>query len=224
MSRNSAETSLRIINSLDHYGLDINRMAMSGGENISRYLKALGVDLFLSSNEFDVSDAINNGFAAGLVYNTDQIYRTDNDQIRIAFDADAVLFSAESEKIFQEKGLDAFVKNEVENQDRALKKGPLAKFLLCLANLQQNTREYQLIRTAIVTSRDKNSGRRVLKTLRKWNIDVDEVFFLQGANKATILKSFGANIFFDDQDVHGLPASEVVPSARVPYKKGQEPK
>lgn len=224
MSRNSAETSLRIINSLDHYGLDINRMAMSGGENISRYLKAFGVDLFLSSNEFDVSDAINNGFAAGLVYNTDQIYRTDNDQIRIAFDADAVLFSAESEKIFQEKGLDAFVKNEVENQDRALKKGPLAKFLLCLANLQQNTREYQLIRTAIVTSRDKNSGRRVLKTLRKWNIDVDEVFFLQGANKATILKSFSANIFFDDQDVHGLPASEVVPSARVPYKKGQEPK
>ncbi|MDB7978989.1 5'-nucleotidase [Faecalicoccus pleomorphus] len=224
MSRNSAETSLRIINSLDHYGLDINRMAMSGGENISRYLKAFGVDLFLSSNEFDVSDAINNGFAAGLVYNTDQIYRADNDQIRIAFDADAVLFSAESEKIFQEKGLDAFVKNEIENQDRALKKGPLAKFLLCLANLQQNTREYQLIRTAIVTSRDKNSGRRVLKTLRKWNIDVDEVFFLQGANKATILKSFGANIFFDDQDVHGLPASEVVPSARVPYKKGQEPK
>ena len=224
MSRNSAETSLRIINSLDHYGLDINRMAMSGGENISRYLEAFGIDLFLSCNESDVNDAINNGFAAGLVYNTNQIYSMNSDQIRIAFDADAVLFSSDSEKIFQREGLDAFVENEVSNEDRALKKGPLAKFLFCLANLQKNTRKYQLIRTAIVTSRDKNTGRRVLKTLRKWNIDVDEVFFLQGADKTMVLKSFGANIFFDDQDVHGVPASQVVPSAKVPYKKGQEPK
>lgn len=59
----------------------------------------------------------------------------------------------------------------------------------------------------------------MIKTLRKWNIVVDEVFFLQGANKADVLECFGANIFFDDQDVHALPASQVVPSARVPYKK-----
>ena len=224
MSRNSAETSLRIIHSLDHYGLDINRMAMSGGETISRYLDAFGVDLFLSCNEDDVNQAINSGFAAGLVYNTDRIYEQPADQIRIAFDADAVLFSPESERIFKQKGLDAFVENEILNEDVALKKGPLAKFLFCLSNLQQNTKNLHLIRTAIVTSRDKNTGKRVLKTLRKWNIDVDEVFFLQGAGKTEVLKSFGANIFFDDQDIHGLGASEVVPSARVPYKKGQEPK
>ena len=60
--------------------------------------------------------------------------------------------------------------------------------------------------------------RRRLKGWHGWHL------LLQGAGKTEVLKSFGANIFFDDQDIHGLGASKVVPSARVPYKKGQEPK
>ncbi len=36
--------------------------------------------------------------------------------------------------------------------------------------------------------------------------------------KRDVLQKFGAHIFFDDQDVHASPASEVVPSARVPYR------
>ncbi len=221
MSRNSAETSLRIMNSLDHYSFDIGRMVMSGGEEISKYLKAFGVDLFLSCNEEDVSSAIQHGIPAGLIYNSSSKYET-QDQIRIAFDGDAVLFSAESEKIFQQCGLDAFVENEVKNQDKALNKGPLAKFLFSLSKIQKASKNQKLIRTAIVTARDRNAGVRIIKTLRSWDVGIDEVFFLQGANKADVLKCFGANIFFDDQDIHAKPASEVVPSARVPYKIGDE--
>lgn len=223
MSRNSAETSLRIINSLEHYKLDIGRMVMSGGEDISRYLKAFGVDLFLSCNENDVSNAINAGFPAGLIYTSQMDYHLPSEQIRIAFDADAVLFSAESEKIFKAKGLDAFVENELLKQDETMAKGPMAKFLFSLSRLQQLCKEQNLLRTAIVTARDKNAGKRIIKTLRAWNIIVDEVFFLQGANKADVLECFGANIFFDDQDIHAYPASKVVPSARVPYKEGEKP-
>lgn len=220
MSRNSAETSLRIMNSLDYYNLDIKRMMMSGGEDISRYLKPFGVDLFLSCNEEDVSSAVNRGFAAAVIYNGYKYDDIPEDQIRIAFDADAVLFSAESEEIFQKQGLDAFVQNEIDNQDLALEKGPMAKFLFGLARLQRELSSTDKIRTAIVTARDKDSGRRVIKTLRKWNININEIFFLQGADKADILESFGANIFFDDQEKNALPAAKVVPSARVPYKKG----
>lgn len=223
MSRNSAETSLRIFNSLEYYGLDIGRMAMSGGASISKYLKAFGTDLFLSCNEEDVKDAINDGIAAGLIY-SNKNYASKDEQIRIAFDADAVLFSAASEKIYKTQGLDAFVENEVKNQNKALEEGPFTKFLFALSNLQKLSQNQSLIRTAIVTARDKNAGKRIIKTLRSWDIVVDEVFFLQGANKKDILESFGANIFFDDQEIHALPASEVVPSARVPYKKGEEPK
>lgn len=223
MSRNSAETSLRIINSLEDYGLDVGRMVMSGGQDISRYLNAFGVDLFLSCNEDDVSNAINAGFPAGLIYNSNTEYALPSDQIRIAFDADAVLFSSESERIYQTKGLDAFVENEVSKQDDPMKQGPMAKFLFSLSRLQFLSKDQNLLRTAIVTARDKNAGKRVIKTLRSWNIIIDEVFFLQGANKAKVLECFGANIFFDDQDVYALPASQVVPSARVPYKEGEKP-
>lgn len=218
MSRNSAETSLRVIHSLEHYQLDIGRMVMSGGESISRYLQAFGVDLFLSVNEEDVSNAINDGFAAGLIYSHSDYANLPDHQIRIAFDADAVLFSADSEKIYQKDGLDAFVENEVQKQDIALKQGPMAHFLFGLSKIQNLCKDQKLIRTAIVTARDRNAGLRVIKTLRKWKIDVDEVFFLQGAKKADVLACFGAHIFFDDQEVHAKPASEVVPSARVLYK------
>ena len=100
----------------------------------------------------------------------------------------------------------------------ALKKGPMASLLKSLSWLQNETKDLNVLRTAIVTARNKDTGVRVIKTLRAWNIVVDEVFFMQGAKKADVLACFGANIFFDDQDVHALPASDVVPSARVPYK------
>ena len=221
MSRNSADTSLRIIHSLDHYHMDVGRMVLSGGEDISRYLSAFGVDLFLSCNENDVSNAIQNGYAAGMIYARNQEYDFPSNQIRIAFDADAVLFSAESEKIYKENGLDAFNQNEIDKQDIALSKGPMANFLKALSHLQKETRNLNVLRTAIVTARNKDTGVRVIKTLRTWNIVVDEVFFMQGAKKADVLACFGANIFFDDQDVHAGPASKVVPSARVPYKEGE---
>ncbi|MBB5183691.1 5'-nucleotidase [Catenisphaera adipataccumulans] len=215
MSRNSAETSLRMINSIDHYGLDINRMAMSGGEAIDRYLEPFGVDLFLSRKEEDVNRALKSGFPAGLIYPHDSYQANADDPIRIAFDADAVLFSGDSENIYQQHGLDAFRENEVKNENNAMKKGPMAKFLFQLSHLQKECAGHNVLRTAIVTARDKDSGKRVIKTLRQWNVIVDEVFFLQGAKKADVLKSFQADIFFDDQDVHAKPASEVVPSARV---------
>lgn len=85
----------------------------------------------------------------------------------------------------------------------------------------KETKDLNVLRTAIVTARNKDTGVRVIKTLRAWNIVVDEVFFMQGAKKADVLACFGANIFFDDQDVHALPASDVVPSARVPYREGE---
>lgn len=220
MSRNSADTSLRIIHSLEHYKMDVGRMVLSGGEDISRYLSAFGVDLFLSCNEEDVFHAIHAGFAAGMIYARDTKYSFPSGQIRIAFDADAVLFSDDSEKIYQENGLEAFNKNEIQNQDVELKKGPMANFLKSLSWLQSQTKDLNVLRTAIVTARNKDTGVRVIKTLRAWNIIVDEVFFMQGAKKADVLACFGANIFFDDQDVHAGAASEVVPSARVPYKIG----
>jgi 5'-nucleotidase len=54
MSRNSADTSLRVFNSLQHYGLDITRAALAGGAPMTPYLGALKIGLFLSAHEMDV--------------------------------------------------------------------------------------------------------------------------------------------------------------------------
>ncbi len=221
MSRNNPDTMLRISHSIDHYGLDITRAALTSGTSIVPYLNAFKVDLFLSADEADVQDAINAHIAAGLIYENSGSYKEAlSDQIRIAFDGDAVLFSDASEEIYQTKGLEAFLEHEKENAKKPLPAGPFAKLLKTLAYIQKEFDSQQNpIRTAIVTARNFPAHERVILTLRKWQIRVDEAFFLGGAKKEEVLKAFGAQIFFDDQEIH---LTDKVPSVRVPYQKKEK--
>ena len=147
------------------------------------------------------------------------------DQIRIAFDGDAVLFVSESERIYQHEGMQAFMDNGRAKADIPLQKGPFANFLSTIAHIQELFKDTgnSPIRTALVTSRNAPAHERAIKTLRKWNVHIDEVFFLGGVSKRDVLSAFGAHIFFDDKHVHADPASEVVPSAVVQYREGDNP-
>lgn len=223
MSRNSADTSLRIFGSIEHYGLDISRAVLASGGQLAPYLESFHTDLFLSAHEDDVQAAIDAGIAAGIIC-TEGAATYDVEppgQIRIAFDGDAVLFTDESEKIFQEKGLAAFEENERLNAGKPLPEGPFARFLKLISSIQKEfTQEEAPIRTALVTARCAPAHERVIRTLRAWNVRIDEAFFLGGVEKWKVLKAFGAHIFFDDQKVHTESASKVVPAARVPYQSG----
>ena len=222
MSKNSADSSLRIFNSIEHYGLNITRAALVGGNPISPYLTAFQADLFLSANEQDVQEAIDAGIAAGLICSHKDLEISPDeeiDQIRIAFDGDAVLFSDESEWIYKREGLPAFAEHERLNAQNPLAEGPFAKLLTTISRVQtQLGREDAPIRTALVTARGAPAHERVIRTLIAWNVRIDEAFFLGGVQKSEVLKAFGAHIFFDDQAVHTDPASKLVPAARVPYK------
>lgn len=222
LSRNNAATSLRITKAIEHYKLGITRSAWTGGERISKYLGPYKVDLFLSAEEPDVQDAINSGFAAGRIYKASKYSpenKSDKQKIKIAFDGDAVLFSDESERIYKEKGLEAFIKHEKENAFKPLPEGPFAPLLKAIAKAQSEFDAFNApIRTSLITARNSPAHERVVRTLAAWGVRIDEVFFMGGVNKNEILSSFGADIFFDDQDVHCLPASKVVPTAIVPYK------
>ncbi len=223
LSRNNAATSLRITNAIEDHGLSITRSAWTGGENISKYLGPYKVDLFLSAEEADVQDAINSGFAAGRIYKTSKYSpenKSDKQKIKIAFDGDAVLFSDESERIYKEKGLEAFIQHEKMNAHKPLPEGPFAPLLKALANAQSEFNAFNApIRTALITARDRPAHERVVRTLAAWGVRIDEVFFMGGVDKYEILSAFGADIYFDDQDVHCAPASKVVPTAIVPYKE-----
>ena len=228
LSRNSPDTSLRIFNSIRHYGLDITRAALSGGAPVAPYLSAFQTDLFLSAHASDVQEAIDSGIAAGILLTSSLPagHRSRVDQIRIAFDGDAVLFSAEAERIYQQAGIEAFQEHERSHADEPLPKGPFANFLTALSHIQAMfpDGENVPIRTALVTSRNAPAHERAIKTLRKWQVRVDEAFFLGGVSKTEVLKRFGAHIFFDDQHTHADPASGVVPSAVVPYRAGDDPR
>ena len=223
MSHNSPDTSLRVFNSIAHYGLNISRAVLASGASLTPYLEAFHTDLYLSADEEDVQSAIDCGIASGIIC-CDEIRASekseDISQIRIAFDGDAVLFSDESEQIYREKGLEAFEENERLQAENPMKQGPFAKFLMTISDIQSEFMPDQApIRTALVTARSAPAHERVVRTLRAWNVRIDEAFFLGGVAKTQILKAFGAHIFFDDQAVHTRPAAEVVPSARVPYKQ-----
>jgi len=224
ISRNSADTSLRISNSIDSYNLDITRAAFTGGEPVAKYLNAFEVDLFLSATEEDVQAAVESNVAAGLIYDGPGHNRADPlQQIRIAFDGDAVLFSKESEMIYQQQGLEAFIEHEKMNVEKPLPEGPFAKLLKTLSFLQfdldsNSTQANPPIRTALVTARNSPAHERVIRTLRTWNVRIDETFFLSGVPKHKILQSFSPHIFFDDQHQHCEGAARVVPTARVPHK------
>ena len=227
ISRNSPDTSLRIFHSIEAYGLDISRAALLAGAPVTPYLKAFKTDLFLSAYEPDVKDAIDHGIAAGtLLTGTPLAAEEPVDQIRIAFDGDAVLFGAEAERVYQHEGVSAFIEHEQEHAQDPLPKGPFANFLMTLSNIQAKypDKEHSPIRTALVTSRNLLAHERAIRTLRKWGVRVDEAFFLGGVQKRDILAAFGAHIFFDDQHSHTDPASQVVPSAVVPYREGDDPR
>ena len=228
MSQNSADTSLRIFNSIEHYGLNISRAALVSGSSIAPYLTAFRTDLFLSANEEDVQEAVNGGVASGIICSHVGLPMNPEEeipQIRIAFDGDAVLFSSDSERIFQKGGLQAFSDYEAQKADIPMEEGPFAKFLKTIAHIQAkfDDQSSSPIRTALVTSRGAPAHERAIKTLRQWGVRVDEAFFLGGVSKRDVLSAFGAHIFFDDQMVHAEYAAPLVPSAVVPYRTGEDP-
>ncbi len=220
LSRNNAATGLRIRNAIEKYGLDIERAGWTAGTPISNYLKTFDVDLFLSAHEEDVQEAIDAGIAAARIIPKKYKKKGKRQDVRIAFDGDAVLFSDESEKIYQKHGLDAFLKHERKNAKKPLPKGPFAKLLKVISRIQKEfPMEKAPIKTALITARDFSTFERVIRTFDAWNVRVDEAFFLGGVEKRRVVKSFNADIFFDDQDVHLEKTSLKTPSAKVPYKR-----
>lgn len=217
LSRNSADTGLRVFNAIQHYGLDITRAAFTSGQSPFSYIAAFGADLFLSAHSEDVRLALEAGHAAATILASRQSFN-ESEQLRIAFDGDSVLFSDESERIYQASGLDAFTRNEQLEAKNPLSGGPFKKFLGTLHHIQSLfPPEQSPLRTALVTARGAPAHERVVRTLRAWGIRIDEALFLGGRDKGPFLSAFGADIFFDDQKRHCESASRHVATGHVPH-------
>ena len=226
LSRNDSDTGMRVFNSIEHYQLGIIRAAFTRGNSPFRYIPAYNVSLFLSANRTDVIEAIGKGYPAGLVLPSAASDDESDNELRIAFDFDGVIADDSAEKVYKAKGMQAFYDSEVANAQKAISPGPLGDLFRKLGNLRAledeleekdpNYRHY--LKTAIVTARSAPAHRRVVSTLRSWNITVDETHFLGGMDKGRILETLRPHIFFDDQQHPHLDAAKnFTPSVHIPF-------
>jgi 5'-nucleotidase len=216
LSRNTADTGLRIFKSIEHHGLNISKAAFCGGSSPYRYIAAFNCHLFLSTNGQDVRQALEHDVAAATILPS-KAANTDDYKLRFAFDGDAVLFSDEAERVYKTRGLAEFTRSERESARTPLSGGPFKPFLAALHMLQREFGEgHSPIRTCLVTARSAPAHERVVLTLRAWDIKIDESLFLGGQDKGAFLRAYEADVFFDDQQGHCESAREHVATGHVP--------
>lgn len=217
LSRNDPVSGLRVFRSCQHYGLAIERGVFTRGASPWRYLRPLAARLFLSANEADVRSALDAGVSAARVLpHSARASDAHPDELRIAFDGDAVLFSDEAERVYQRDGLDAFQAHERNQVDTPLAAGPFKPLLQALQQLQRAADPAGMrIRTALVTARSAPAHERAIRTLMDWDIEVDEAMFLGGLPKGEFLREFEPDFFFDDQTRHVDGAAQHVPAGHV---------
>jgi 5'-nucleotidase len=216
LSRNDPVSGLRVFRSAQHFGLPVQRGVFTRGQPPWRYLRPLAANLFLSTNEADVRSALAAGVPAARVYpQSARASEAHPDEVRIAFDGDAVLFSDEAERVYQDRGLDAFQDHERDRAGTPLAPGPFKPLLEALQSLQREPVDHMRLRTALVTARSAPAHERAVRTLMDWQIEVDEAMFLGGLPKGSFLREFEPDFFFDDQTGHIENAAVHVPAGHV---------
>jgi len=218
LSRNDPVSGLRVFHSCRHYGLPIERGAFTRGESPWRYLAPLGARLFLSANDADVRSALEAGVPAARVLPYARLASENHpNELRIAFDGDAVLFADDAEQVFQRDGLEAFQQHESSHADTPLPPGPFKPLLDALHTLKKAAHPGMTVRTALVTARSAPAHERAIRTLMEWNVEIDEALFLGGLAKGPFLREFEPDFFFDDQTRHVESAAGHVPSGHVTH-------
>ena len=231
LSPNDPDTGLRVMKTIEHYGLNMTRAIFMQGRSPYEYIPALNIALFLSADKAHVDAAIKAGYPAGQVLDSQFDDDEDDDGLRIAFDFDGVLAGDESETVMQRDGLTGFHAHEVSNVTQPHNPGPLKAFFVRIASIQAAEERYKLahpgyenrLRVSIVTARNAPSHERALNTLKSWGVMANDAFFLGGIEKRRVLQVLKPHIFFDDQSGHLNSTRTVAPSVHVPFGITNQP-
>lgn len=222
VSRNDAVSGLRVLESIAHHGVGASRAMMTGGRDVANLLARIGADFFLTRSPEDASAAMALGIGSAVMEGKGS--PADRDEIRIAFDGDAVLFDDESERAFERGGYVGWTEHETANRDAMLGAGPAANFAIKLSSMRQEASARGVpIRIALVTARDQGARARTIRTLRHWGVGIDEAYFLGAMSKADVLSDFRPHLFLDDRASHVMAAAPIAPSGLVPRMIRPEP-
>lgn len=227
LAKDDAVTGLRIMKSIEHYELDVTRAVFTEGVAPYRYIDALNICLFLSGSAHDAESAASEGYPAGKVLGHTALDDVSEDpgSLRVALDFDGVLADDSAEKMYRQSNLERYLDHERRHAATPVGDGPMKRFLVALGRIQQaelarsrDRTDYEpRVRVALVTARQAPAHERAVQTLRSWNVQVNDAFFLGGIEKAAVLKVLRPHIFFDDQINHLEPAQGAVASVLIPY-------
>jgi 5'-nucleotidase len=226
LSKNSPESGIRVFKSIQYYGLDITRGAFTSGESPYKYIPPFNISLFLSTNELDVSNAINENYPAGKILQTNIIDDEKDNELRVAFDFDGVIADDESEKVYKESNqLELYMNYETENVNKPHSPGLLGDFFKKISYFQkletkkqENEKNYKkILKTAIITARNSPAHERAINTLKSWGVTVDSFFSLGGIEKKRILEILKPHLYLDDQIEHLNSEIKNIPLVHIPF-------
>lgn len=226
LAKDDAVTGLRVMKSIEHYKLPIARAVFTEGKAPYDYVSALNICLYLSGSRTDVETAARLGYPAGRVLGHQAVDDDEEDgTLRVALDFDGVLADDAAERLYKSSSLATFLDHERTHAREPLGAGPMKQFLVAMGRIQQaeidrvNAGEDYTprVRIAMVTARQAPAHERAVETLRAWNVQVNDAFFLGGIEKARVLAVLAPHIYFDDQIGHLEPARGSVASVLVPY-------
>jgi len=231
LSRNDPDTGLRVMRSVEHHELQISRAVFMRGKSPYKFMPALGMSLFLSSDRASVLQAAALGLPAGRVLDSTAADDMDDPDLRIAFDFDGVLGDDSSEQIFQSGDLKEFHAHEREQAHVPQEPGPLKDFLAKINVIQTKEEERKLadpdyrirLHVSIVTARNAPAHERAIRSLKSWGVNVNDAFLLGGIAKAPIIEALQPHIFFDDQLLHLESTAEAAPSVHKPFGALNQP-
>jgi 5'-nucleotidase len=216
LSKNDPDSAMRVFRTIAELELPITRGAFRGGRDPWPFVETYGCHLLLSADPADVVGALNRGTPAALVSHPPGEPLAGDTEVRIAFDADQVLFDGASDRIWREDGPDAFFRHELENANVPLNAGPFEPFLRALAATQKRFPEDgSPIRTAVVTARTAPAHMRVINTFWHWDVKIDELVLLGPTPKVEALKHLRPHLFLDDRSDHVEGAAGMIASAQV---------
>jgi 5'-nucleotidase len=155
-----------------------------------------------------------------------------------------VVADLEAQRVYDSEELPGFLAHEVANAEKPLQPGPMAQLLRALGAIQRAELSHRAhapdyvprVRIALVTARQAPAHARAIRTLREWDVQINDSFFLGGIEKARVLRVLRPHIVFDDQQGHldgvahevaavlvpAMPALDIAPGRDVPSESNRE--
>lgn len=113
----------------------------------------------------------------------------------VCITSSALFDMTESNRIFENKGIDAYQKYQEENIDNTLGKGVAYPFIKRLLALNEVFSEEKPIEVVLFSRNSLDTGNRAWRSIQKWELDITRAVFTSGKPNFQYLPAFNSTLF-----------------------------